>query len=62
MIYTVDFEIHGHHYVEVEAESMEEAIESAEEICGMQDFGVLYDVDADVYSVEDENGNTHYEY
>ena len=61
MTYTIDFEIHGHHYIEVEADSKEDAIDSAEELIGMQEFGVLWDIDADVYSVEDESGEVCYE-
>ena len=63
MIYTVDFEVHGHHEIEVEADSYEEAVDMAEEILSMQDFGVLnYEVDAELYSVEDEDGNVNYEF
>lgn len=62
MTYTVDFVLHGHFYVDnIEAESKEEAIEYAEEVFGMTDFGVLYDIDGDVYSIEDENGEVEYE-
>lgn len=62
MAYTVDFVLHGHFYVDdIEAESKEEAIEYAEEVFGMTDFGVLYDIDGDVYSIEDENGEVEYE-
>ena len=63
MTYNVDFEIHGHHEIEIEADSYEEAIDMAEEILSMQDFGILnYEVDAELYSVEDENGNVNYEF
>ena len=62
MIYTVDFVLHGHFYVDdIEAESKEEAIEYAEEVFNMTDFGVLWDIDGDVYSIEDENGEVEYE-
>ena len=62
MIYTVDFVLHGHFYVDdIEAESKDEAIEYAEEVFGMTDFGVLWDIDGDVYSIEDENGEVEYE-
>ena len=61
MIYNVDFEVHGHH--EIEADSYEEAIDMAEEILSMQDFGVLnYEVDTELYSVEDEDGEVLYLY
>ena len=62
MIYTVDFVLHGHFYVDdIEAESKEEAIEYAEEVFNMTDFGVLWDIDGEVYSIEDENGEVEYE-
>ena len=55
MTYIVDFE--------VEADNYEDAVSSAEEIMSMTDFGALnYDVDAEVYVVEDEDGNTRYEF
>ena len=44
-----------------EAESKEEAIEYAEEVFSMTDFGVLWDIDGEVYSIEDENGEVEYE-
>ena len=48
---------------EVESDNYEDAISSAEEIMSMTDFGALnYDVDAEVYAVEDEDGNTRYEF
>ena len=63
MTYIVDFMVHGHHEIEVEADNYEDAVSSAEEIMGMTDFGALnYDVDAEVYAVEDEDGNTRYEF
>lgn len=63
MTYIVDFMVHGHHEIEVEADNYEDAISSAEEIMSMTDFGALnYDVDAEVYAVEDEDGNTRYEF
>lgn len=62
MTYTVDFVLHGHFYVDdIEAESKEEAIEYAEEVFNMTDFGVLWDIDGEVYSIEDENGEVEYE-
>lgn len=63
MIYNVDFEVHGHHEIEIEADSYEEAVNMAEEILSMQDFGVLnYEVDTELYSVEDEDGEVRYEF
>lgn len=57
MTYNIDFVINGHFYVDdIEADSIEEAIEYAEEVFNMTDFGALWDVDGEVYSVEDENG------
>ena len=63
MTYNVDFVIHGHHEIEIEADNYEDAVDMAEEILSMQDFGVLnYEVDAELYSVEDEDGNVQYEF
>ena len=63
MIYNVDFEVQGHHEIEIEADSYEEAVNMAEEILSMQDFGVLnYEVDTELYSVEDEDGEVLYLY
>ena len=61
MTYTVDFVLHGHFYVDdIEAESKDEAIAYAEEVFDMTDFGVLWDIDGDVYSIEDEDGKVEY--
>ena len=61
MTYTVDFVLHGHFYVDdIEAESKDEAIEYAEEVFGMTDFGVLWDIDGDLYSITDEDDNVEY--
>ena len=61
MTYTVDFVLHGHFYVDdIEAESKDEAIAYAEEVFGMTDFGVLWDIDGEVYSITDENDNVEY--
>ena len=61
MIYTVDFVLHGHFYVDdIEAESKDEAIAYAEEVFGMTDFGVLWDIDGEVYSITDEDDNVEY--
>ena len=63
MTYNIDFVIHGHHEIEIEADNYEDAVDMAEEILSMQDFGVLnYEVDAELYSVEDEDGNIQYEF
>lgn len=63
MTYNINFVIHGHHEIEIEADNYEEAIDMAEEILSMQDFGALnYEVDAELYSVEDEDGNVQYEF
>ena len=57
MTYNVDFVINGHFYVDdIEADSIEEAIEYAEEVFNMTDFGVLWDIDGEIYSIEDEDG------
>jgi hypothetical protein len=57
MTYNVDFVINGHFYVDdIEADSIEEAIEYAEEVFNMTDFGALWDVDGEIYSIEDETG------
>lgn len=63
MTYNIDFEIHGHHEIEIEADNYEDAVDMAEEILSMQDFGVLnYEVDTELYSVEDEDGEVLYMY
>ena len=57
MTYNIDFVINGHFYVDdIEADSVEEAIEYAEEVFNMTDFGALWDVDGEIYSIEDETG------
>lgn len=61
MTYTVDFVLHGHFYVDdIEAESKDEAIAYAEEVFDMTDFGVLWDIDGEVYSITDEDDNVEY--
>ena len=60
MNYTVDFVLHGHYYIDIEADNKDEAIESAEEIFGMTDFGMLYDIDGELYAIEDEDNNVEY--
>ena len=61
MTYTVDFVLHGHFYVDdIEAESKDEAIAYAEEVFGMTDFGVLWNIDGEVYSITDEDDNVEY--
>lgn len=63
MIYNVDFVIHGHHEIEIEADNYEDAVDMAEEILSMQDFGALnYEVDTELYFVEDEDGEVLYMY
>jgi hypothetical protein len=62
MMYSVDFVLHGHFYVDdIEADSKEEAMEYANEVFSMTDFGSLWDIDGEIYSVEDENGEVCYE-
>ena len=57
MTYNIDFVINGHFYVDdIEADSIEEAIDYANDVFNMTDFGALWDIDGEVYSVEDENG------
>lgn len=61
MSYEVDFVVHGHFYVDdIDADSKEEAIEYAQEVFGMTDFGILWDIDGEAYSVTDEEGKTEY--
>ena len=63
MTYNVDFVIHGHHEIEIEADNYEDAVDMAEEILSMQDFGALnYEADTELYSVEDEDGEVLYMY
>ena len=57
MTYNIDFVINGHFYVDdIEADSIEEAIDYANDVFNMTDFGVLWDIDGEIYSIEDENG------
>ena len=52
MFYIIDFEVHGHHTIELNADNKEEAMDMAEEILSMQDFGALnYEVDTELYSI-----------
>ena len=63
MTYNIDFIIHGHHEIEIEADNYEDAVDMAEEILSMQDFGALnYEVDTELYSVENEDGEVLYMY
>lgn len=63
MTYNIDFVVHGHHEIEIEADNYEDAISSAEEIMSMTDFGALnYEVDTELYAVEDEDGKVIYQY
>ena len=63
MTYNIDFVIHGHHEIEIEADNYEDAVDMAEEILSMQDFGALnYEVDTELYFVEDEDGEVLYMY
>jgi hypothetical protein len=57
MTYNIDFVINGHFYVDdIEADSKEEAMEYANEVFSMTDFGLLWDIDGEIYSIEDETG------
>jgi hypothetical protein len=57
MTYNIDFVINGHFYVDdIEADSIEEAIDYASDVFNMTDFGALWDVDGEIYSIEDETG------
>lgn len=61
MIYTVDYIMHGHYTVEVEANSIEEAKSKSELIFSEADFGEASNIDGDLYWIEDENGEVEYE-
>ena len=60
MIYTVDYIMHGHYTVEVEADSIEEAKFKSELIFSEADFGEASNIDGDLYWIEDENNNISY--
>ena len=54
MVYTVDYIMHGHYTVEVEADSIEEAKSKSELIFSEADFGEASNIDGDLYWIEDE--------
>lgn len=57
----VNMRIEGCFIAEVEANTPEEAIEKSIDNYYEANFGELTDIDRDVVSVEDENGNFLYE-
>ncbi len=60
MVYTVDYIMHGHYTVEVEADSIEEAKFKSEILFNEADFGEASNIDGDLYWVEDANENIVY--
>ena len=58
--YTVSIHVRGRYLTTVRAISIEQAKERAENNFSEADFAELTDVDGDVYSVETEDGETHY--
>ena len=60
MTYNITMAIHGYYDAEVEADNKDEAIKSAEEIFNMTDFGMLWDLDGELYCIEDEDGDYEY--
>lgn len=57
----VNMKIEGRFIAEVEANTTEEAIEKSIDNYYEANFGELTDIDRDIVSVEDENGNFLYE-
>lgn len=57
MKYYVTYKIDARYVAEVEADSLEEAMEKAEEEYIDADFGVTEAIDSEQIIVEDENGN-----
>ena len=56
MKYYVGIAVDGRVYVEVEANSFEEAKEKAIDVFENIDFGQLEDIEAEAINAEDENG------
>lgn len=56
MKYYVTYKIDARYVVEVEADSLEEAMEKAESEYIDADFGVAKDIDGEAIMVEDDNG------
>ena len=61
MKYYVTYKIDARYIVEVEADSLEEAMEKAESEYIDADFGVASDIDGEAIIVEDENENYVFE-
>lgn len=57
MKYYVTYKVEARYIAEVEADSLEEAMEKAESEYIDADFGVAEDIDGEAIIVEDENGN-----
>lgn len=57
MKYYVTFKIDARYIAEVEANSLEEALEKADDAYMDADFGVAEDIDGEAIIVEDEKGN-----
>lgn len=60
MVYTVDYIMHGHYTVEIEANSIEEAKSKSELIFNEADFGEASNIDGDLYWIEDEDNKIKY--
>lgn len=57
MTYYVSYKIDARYIAEVEANSLEEAMQKAEENYIDADFGAAQDIDGEPIIVEDESGN-----
>lgn len=57
MKYYVTYKIDARYIAEVEADSIEEALEKADSEYCDADFGVAQDIDGESIIIEDENGN-----
>ena len=57
MKYYVTYKLDARYIAEVEANSLEEAMEKAESEYIDADFGAAEDIEAEQVAIEDENGN-----
>ncbi len=61
MKYYANFKINARYIAEIEADSLEEAKEEAEYLFSGVDFGHASDIDGEIISIEDSDGNFVYE-
>lgn len=58
MKYYIAYRIDARYYVDVDADSVDDALDEAERCYCDADFGVAENIEGEVVSVEDENGNS----